>query len=134
MTTPSRTDRPSTTLESIAAGRPVRPIPVVSVRPWAGRRLGPPGDQVGELWLAGPGSIVAGATGATGQEATLDAIAAIAGAALVGEAGIRLLGPRFPLIVKLIDPAEWLSLQVHPSDALAAELYGSERWARPRRG
>ena len=122
---PSRTDWPSTTLESIAAGRPLRPIPVVSVRPWAGRRLGPPGDRVGELWLAGPGSIVAdGATGATDQEATLDAIAATAGAALVGEAGLRLLGPRFPLIVKLIDPAEWLSLQVHPSDALAAELYG----------
>jgi mannose-6-phosphate isomerase len=108
-------------MEAIASGRPLRPIPVVSVRPWAGRRLGPPGDHVGELWLAGPGSLVAGATG---EETTLDGIAAVAGAALVGEAGIRLLGPRFPLIVKLIDAAGWLSLQVHPSNLLAAELYG----------
>jgi mannose-6-phosphate isomerase len=121
LTTPSQSDEPNTTLENVAAGRPLRPIPAVSVRPWAGRRLGPASDHVGELWLAGPGSIVAGVTG---EEATLDAIAAVAGAALVGQAGLRLLGPRFPLIVKLIDPAEWLSLQVHPSDLLAAELYG----------
>ena len=37
---------------------------------------------------------------------------------------MRLLGARFPLIVKLIDAGDWLSLQVHPDDALAAELYG----------
>jgi len=127
LTTPSQSDEPNTTLENVVAGRPLRPIPAVSVRPWAGRRLGPTTDHVGELWLAGPGSIVAGGSlvsGATGEGTTLDAIAAVAGAALVGEAGLRLLGPRFPLIVKLIDPAEWLSLQVHPSDLLAAELYG----------
>jgi mannose-6-phosphate isomerase len=114
---------------------------MVSVRPWAGRRLGPPGDQVGELWLAWPGSLIADATvrgatvedavdpdaadpDATGRAETLDELAAHAGAALVGEAGLSLMGPRFPLIVKLIDAAEWLSLQVHPSDVLAAELYG----------
>jgi mannose-6-phosphate isomerase len=55
---------------------------------------------------------------------TLDDLAAAAGAALVGERGMRLLGPRFPLLVKVIDAAEWLSLQVHPDDTLAAQLYG----------
>ncbi len=123
MITPSRPDRPTTLVETIATGHPLRPRPEISVRPWAGRRLAPPGDHVGELWLAGPGAIV---TSGAGEEATLDAVAAASGAAFVGEAGLRLLGPRFPLIVKLIDAAEWLSLQVHPSDGLAAELYGQQ--------
>lgn len=131
MTTPSRTSRPHAAIDAVVAGRPLRPVPATSVRPWAGTRLGPPGDHVGELWLAGPGSDV---VDPRGEVTTLDAVAALAGEAFVGEAGLRLLGPRFPLIVKLIDAAEWLSLQVHPSDLLAAELYGpgalgkSEAW------
>jgi mannose-6-phosphate isomerase len=127
LTTPSRSERPSTLREAIAAGLPLRPIPAPSVRPWAGRRLEASGDHVGELWLAGPGSIVGSVSDADvafGADTTLDEVAAVAGAALVGEAGLHLLGSRFPLIVKLIDPAEWLSLQVHPSDVLALELYG----------
>ena len=39
---------------------------------------------------------------------------------------MALLGPRFPLIAKLIDAGDWLSLQVHPDDALARDLYGPE--------
>jgi mannose-6-phosphate isomerase len=100
--------------------RPVRPTPFPSPRPWAGHRLGGPGAGIGELWLAGPQSIVEGGAGPL----TLDAIAAVGGSSFVGERAMRLLGPRFPLIVKLIDAADWLSLQVHPDDALAAELFG----------
>ncbi len=98
----------------------LRPRPQRSVRPWAGHRLGADGDQVGELWLAGPDSVVETVRGSL----TLDEVAAAAGTAFVGRNGMRLLGARFPLLVKLIDAAEWLSLQVHPDDALAAELYG----------
>lgn len=119
MSLPARDDP---VIASIVAGFPLRPIPAPSVRPWAGLRLGDADANVGEMWLAGPDSLVA----TTGDaQVSLDALAAVAGAALVGEAGMRLLGPRFPLIVKLIDAAEWLSLQVHPSDELAAELYGT---------
>jgi mannose-6-phosphate isomerase len=102
---------------------PLRPVPEPSVRPWAGRRLGPPGAGVGELWLAGPGLRAADASG---EPTTLDALAVRHGAALVGERGMALLGPRFPLITKLIDSDDWLSLQVHPDDALARDLYGPE--------
>jgi mannose-6-phosphate isomerase len=109
-------------IAAISAGFPLRPIPAPSIRPWAGHRLGNSADHVGERWLAGPDSLV---ETVPGELASLDAIAAATGAAFVGEAGFRLLGPRFPLIVKLIDAAEWLSLQVHPSDELAAELYGA---------
>ncbi|HSP20430.1 MAG TPA: type I phosphomannose isomerase catalytic subunit [Myxococcaceae bacterium] len=75
---------------------------------------------MGELWLAGPDSIVATDRG----ERRLDELAAELGETLVGSRGMALLGPRFPLITKLIDAADWLSLQVHPDDALARELYG----------
>ena len=55
---------------------------------------------------------------------TLDELAALAGPALVGTDGMARRGARFPLLVKVIDAAEWLSLQVHPSDELAEALYG----------
>ena len=45
-------------IASIAAGFPLRPIPAPSVRPWAGRRLGDADANVGEMWLAGPDSLV----------------------------------------------------------------------------
>jgi mannose-6-phosphate isomerase len=103
-------------------------VPATSARPWAGTRLG---DGIGERWLAGPDSRVRLPDGAT---TTLEALAADEGPALVGHHGLALLGRRFPLLAKLIDAAEWLSLQVHPTDALATALYGpaavgkSEAW------
>jgi mannose-6-phosphate isomerase len=98
--------------------RPLRPIPAPSYRPWAGTRLGAGG--IGELWLASPDSVSETAHG----EATLDQLAAHHGASLIGTQGIARLGARFPLLIKMIDAADWLSLQVHPSDAVAIELHG----------
>ncbi len=100
--------------------RPLRPVPSPSPRPWAGTRLGP---GIGEIWLAGPASLVDAGTDAP---LTLDNLARTAGEALVGSAGMAMLGPRFPLLAKLIDAAEWLSLQVHPDDELARRLFGLE--------
>jgi len=100
--------------------RPLRPRPAPSLRPWAGTRLG---EGVGEVWAAGPASIVTWPDGGT---TSLDELAAAAGEDLVGSAGIDTLGRRFPLLAKLIDAAEWLSLQVHPDDALARRLYGPD--------
>lgn len=105
---------------AVPVDRPLRPIPAPSIRPWAGARLGTVGTGVGELWLAGPASVVDAGEGPT----TLDELSAAAGEAFLGVQAMRLVGPRFPLIVKLIDAADWLSLQVHPDDALARELYG----------
>jgi mannose-6-phosphate isomerase len=104
--------------------RPLRPRPAPSQRPWAGSRLAAHGTSVGELWLAGPGSVVVDGVGA--GPATLDELAARHGAALIGTAAIERYGARFPLLAKLIDAADWLSLQVHPDDALARELFGPQ--------
>lgn len=98
---------------------PIRPLPYASARPWAGSRLATAGASVGELWLAGPGLDAGDGTGRT-----LDELARAEDEALVGTAGLTRYGARFPLLVKLIDAADWLSLQVHPDDGLARELAG----------
>ncbi len=100
--------------------RPLRPVSASSPRPWAGTRLG---EGVGEVWVAGPASLV---PLPDGSSATLDELAAIEAEALVGRAGVAALGRRFPLLAKLIDAADWLSLQVHPDDALARRLFGAD--------
>lgn len=40
---------------------------------------------------------------------------------LVGEANYDHFGNEFPLLIKFIDAADWLSIQVHPDDELAAK-------------
>ncbi|HEY5628864.1 MAG TPA: type I phosphomannose isomerase catalytic subunit [Candidatus Limnocylindrales bacterium] len=97
-------------------------MPDLRRRVWGGERLTPPGEPaVGEAWLAGGASVVDGGPLAG---STLDALAAAHGTRLTGSAASR--PDRFPLLVKLLDPADWLSVQVHPDDAQAKELEGPE--------
>lgn len=101
---------------------PCRVAPLAKERVWGGNRLMPPRVlPIGELWLAGPWLRVA-----SGPDAgrTLDEVAGEHGAAFVGSAAPAGAGPRFPLLAKLLDPAAWLSVQVHPDDALARRLEG----------
>jgi mannose-6-phosphate isomerase len=56
--------------------------------------------------------------------ASLDDVAAARGAAFIGTAAAR--PGHFPLLVKLLDPAEWLSVQVHPDDDQARRLEGPD--------
>ncbi len=102
----------------VAPRMPLRPQAAPSLRPWAGRRLGNGG--VGELWLAGPDSLVDGGGGAI----SLESLAASRRELFIGSRAAGLAGHHFPLLIKIIDAAEWLSLQVHPSDAVAVELHG----------
>jgi mannose-6-phosphate isomerase len=55
-------------------------------------------------------------------EKTLGEAAAEYGDALLGVKTTSRTGTRFPLLIKLLDCAQWLSLQVHPDDQLAVEL------------
>jgi mannose-6-phosphate isomerase len=113
---------------------PFRLDPILVERPWGGTRLAecgkelPPGARIGESWeLADLPQHVA---------PTVDDPSSIildgpyAGARLrvvMAEAAEALLGPipptaegRFPLLFKLIDAREHLSVQVHPHDAYVA--------------
>jgi mannose-6-phosphate isomerase len=103
---------------------PFRVTPLADERVWGGTRLGPPRTlPIGELWLVGP-SLVVGDGPHAGR--TLDDVAGELGDALVGSAAPVRPGPQFPLIVKLLDPAAWLSVQVHPNDATALRLVGPD--------
>ncbi len=42
---------------------------------------------------------------------------------LVGEENYERFGLEFPLLIKFIDAADWLSIQVHPDDELAAKRH-----------
>ncbi len=105
---------------------PLRVHPDLRARVWGGTRLAPPGTPagatpVGEAWLAGPASRV---LGGPDDGATLDDLAARDGARLTGSDAVP--AGRFPLLVKILDPADWLSVQVHPDDDQARRLEGPD--------
>ncbi len=101
---------------------PLRVVPLEKERVWGGSRLGPARAlPIGEVWVAGPWSIVE--TGPWGGR-PLEDVATALGRELVGSSAPSGPGPRFPLLVKLLDPAAWLSVQVHPDDAVARRLEG----------
>jgi mannose-6-phosphate isomerase len=103
---------------------PLRVAPLAKERVWGGTRLLPPRTlPIGELWLAGPWiEVVAGPFAGR----TLEEVAVELGEGLVGSAAPAGPGPRFPLLAKLLDPAAWLSVQVHPDDAVARRLEGPD--------
>ena len=103
--------------------------PALHTRVWGGRKLEtalhktlPTGDPYGESWEMHDTAAVA-----SGEYAgrTLGDLLAEFGAALIGDASDPAEG--FPLLLKFLDANEWLSVQVHPDDAIAAELEGEPR-------
>ena len=103
--------------------------PALHTRVWGGRKLEtvlhktlPTGEPYGESWEMHDTSTVA-----NGEYAgrTLGDLLAEFGAALIGDASDPAEG--FPLLLKFLDANEWLSVQVHPDDAIAAELEGEPR-------
>jgi mannose-6-phosphate isomerase len=105
----------------------IRLEPVLVVRPWGGRRLErfgrllPPGVLIGESWE------LADLPGSDEETWTTVADGTLAGATLfelMRRFGQEFLGSaaptdegRFPLLVKVLDAREHLSVQVHPSIA-----------------
>ena len=90
-------------------------------RVWGGQRLKAADPPVGEAWVAFEESRVR--SGAHAGR-TVAELASEFGAGLLGRAGAGASGGRFPLLVKLLDCADWLSVQVHPNDEQAARLVG----------
>ena len=108
---------------------PLKLQPSRHVKVWGGRRLAaemnkqlPTEAPYGEAWEMHDTSIVA--NGAL-QGMTLRELLLAYGTALIGSASDPADG--FPLLVKMIDAAAWLSIQVHPNDRQARELEGEPR-------
>ena len=94
----------------------MRLVPQYHARVWGGGRLQPADRPIGEAWVIYEDDVVA-----TGPHAgrTVGALAAAHGEALLGKRPLRRTGLRIPLLIKLLDCRDWLSVQVHPDDAQA---------------
>ncbi len=88
---------------------------------WGGDRLRPGHNPTAEAWVIWEGDrIESGAlAGKTLGEAAIEL-----GVDLLGERVFKRTQSRFPILIKLLDCAQWLSLQVHPNDEQAVALEG----------
>lgn len=112
--------------------------PVFKERVWGGRRLARwfpdlPEGPIGEAWVLSdhpPGRTPVQNGPLAGE--TLQSLKARFGAALVGRFGLSDKTGEFPLLFKLLDSQDDLSIQVHPSDEYEGlppgELGKTEMW------
>jgi mannose-6-phosphate isomerase len=98
---------------------------------WGGGRLRPGIDPTAEAWVVWDEDLIR-----SGDLAgrTLGEVAAQFGESLLGKRTVARTGTRFPLLIKLLDCAQWLSLQVHPNDRQAIELEGPGQFGKIDRG
>lgn len=88
---------------------------------WGGKRLRPDVGKTAEAWIVyEENKIIDGPF--TGS--TLAQISDSNAVSLLGSKVVDKFGKRFPLLIKLLDCADWLSLQVHPNDEQAEQLEG----------
>ena len=88
---------------------------------WGGNRLRP-GQLTAEAWVIYENDRVAPGNPFSGR--SLAELAGEYGETLLGKRAFQMTGSRFPLLVKLLDCAQWLSIQVHPNDEQAVRLEG----------
>ncbi len=91
-------------------------------RVWGGQRLkATPSSTtpIGEAWLIHEHNLVQNGE-FNGQ--TLEQLTLKFGSDLLGR---NCTGIRFPLLIKILDCADWLSIQVHPDDTQAVQLEGA---------
>ncbi|HEY8600074.1 MAG TPA: type I phosphomannose isomerase catalytic subunit [Thermomicrobiales bacterium] len=99
----------------------LRLTPTYHERVWGGQRLRSATPPIGEAWIVHEENRIADGPQA-GQ--TLARLTAEYGEALLGRVPLARTGDRFPLLIKILDAADWLSVQVHPNDQQAVELAG----------
>ncbi len=110
---------------SDALRTPLQFEPAFKERVWGGRQLLPDSDQpIGEAWILHEDQpVVAGPlAGRTLAELTREFPAELLGQQ---QAGQEQAG-RFPLLLKLLDCQDWLSVQVHPNDQQARDMVGPD--------
>lgn len=96
-------------------------------RVWGGQRLRSANPPIGEAWIAyGPSRVASGELAGR----TVDELVALNGAELLGTAVANRFGTRFPLLIKFLDCADWLSVQVHPDDVQARRMVGSGEFGK----
>lgn len=113
---------------------PLKFKPLFREKPWGGHRLkneflftDVPDGPTGEVWLlsAVPGNESVVENGPL-KGNTLSEVYEVFLDELVGEKVNESSPEQFPLLIKILDANEWLSIQVHPDDELATERYGTK--------
>ncbi len=94
---------------------------------WGGDRLRPGHTPTAEAWVVWEEDRIE--RGALAGK-TLREAAAEFGAELLGSKVFARTQFRFPILVKLLDCAKWLSLQVHPNDEEAERLEGAGQFGK----
>lgn len=94
---------------------------------WGGERLRPGHHPTAEAWVVWEDDQIE--SGALAGK-TLGQAATEFGEALLGTKALSRTGTRFPLLIKLLDCAQWLSVQVHPNDQQAVELEGAGQFGK----
>lgn len=94
---------------------------------WGGEKLRPGHYPTAEAWVVWEDDLIE--SGALAGK-TLGDVASQFGEAFLGAKAMSRTGTRFPLLIKLLDCAEWLSLQVHPNDKQAVELEGANQFGK----
>lgn len=94
---------------------------------WGGARLRPEVVPTAEAWVVYEWNRIQDGLLA-GQ--TLKEAAQTYPEELLGTRSFDKNGERFPLLIKLLDCAQWLSLQVHPDDEQAAALEGPGNYGK----
>jgi mannose-6-phosphate isomerase len=105
----------------------LRLIPEYRDYVWGGARLKPGASPIAEAWVVYENDLIESGPYAA---RTLGEAAAEQGAALLGGRTYQHTGLRFPLLIKLLDCAAWLSLQVHPNDQQAQALEGAGQFGK----
>jgi mannose-6-phosphate isomerase len=88
---------------------------------WGGAKLRPEVVPTAEAWIIFAGNRIK--TGPYAGRALSD-LSLEFGVDLLGTKAVAQTGARFPVLVKILDCAQWLSLQVHPNDEQARKLEG----------
>src|SRR3954469_14012632 len=114
---------------------PLRLLPRLDDKPWGGTRLTSFGIDIGTAGNIGEAVMTANdatVDGGTYAGQTLGTVVATNPEGLLGPLGWQRSGKQaqFPLLIKLLDAEQWLSIQVHPSNALAplGTMGKSEAW------
>jgi mannose-6-phosphate isomerase len=103
-------------------------VPEYHHRVWGGQQLKPNLEKpYGEAWLVFEGNKIKSGPYAGRR---LEEVARVLGADLLGARALERTGTRFPLLIKILDCADWLSVQVHPNDEQALKLEGKGQFGK----
>lgn len=119
---------------------PLKFKPIFKEKIWGGNKIHTvfgmdyaPLPNCGEAWvLSGYGEEISEVTNGFLSGNQLDELIEVYMGDLVGELVYEKYGDKFPLLIKILNSSDWLSIQVHPDDKLAEsrhnDLGKTEMW------